>query len=450
MTMANKPGLPSKSTDIVPKESEAKQPSYLHSVLAQCGLPYRTLPMGQRTFRRDNGDVRLFIEAGTLDGDAPDQDRALPVPSGTKPRLILIHACTQVVLTREPVVELGGNLRTFMRSLGMDIGGKEMAGFRLQANALAACHMRLTFKETGDREPLRVIDRFNPGMRGSKQARTEWDGMLRLSPEFCTSIANHAVPLDMTAVASLQKSAMAMDVYAWLAQRLHRITDSKGIMLPWLLLQKQFADEKTVLRNFRGHFKEMLDRVKAVYPDANFVSSDVGVRLFASYPPIGKRMLPTIKALPSSDAMQLGVDDFELDELTRAELREVAPGWCGDELARRWKTYRNGKERPDKLPKAFIGWARKFTKGKTPDLFTATRGEPKPAAPAPAPELLPGAPIADIEALDLARIARWAQRTHNKGKDPRELAEAFIAAGGLVPAGKRPEDAIAYWQGAAG
>lgn len=439
MTDANKPVIPGKSTCLETNGGEAKQPRYLHSVLAQCGLPYRTLPKGQRTFRRENGDVRLFIEAGTLDGAAPEEDRQLPVPSGTKPRLILIHACTQVVLTHEPVVELGGTLRAFLRSMRIGVGGEEMAAFRYQASALATCHMRLTFKDTGDREPLRVIDRFNPGLSGT------WDGILRLSPEFCASIVNHAVPLDMAAIAALQKSAMAMDVYAWLAQRLHRITDSKGILLTWPMLQKQFADENTVLRNFRGHFKEILERVKSVYPDANLVVSDVGVRLFASYPPVGKRMLPNIKILPAP-AIILGVDDFELDEIIRAELRGVAPGWCGDELARRWKAYRKGKERPDNLPKAFLGWARKFTKGKTPDMFAQQRAEPTLPMVEPEPEHA-GEPIANIETLDFDLIARRARRTHNKGKGARELAEAFIAARGVVPPGQRAEDAIAYWRG---
>jgi len=50
-----------------------------------------------------------------------------------------------------------------------------------------------------------------------------WPSVIRLSHEYFTSLQNHAVPLDEQALGGLAHSAMALDTYAWLAQRLHRV-----------------------------------------------------------------------------------------------------------------------------------------------------------------------------------------------------------------------------------
>lgn len=52
------------------------------------------------------------------------------------------------------------------------------------------------------------------------------------------------MPLDNRALMALKGSALALDVYAWLAHRLHRI-EGKGIILHWHSLREQFAQEYT-------------------------------------------------------------------------------------------------------------------------------------------------------------------------------------------------------------
>ena len=43
----------------------------------------------------------------------------------------------------------------------------------------------------------------------------------------------HAVPLNEAAVARLSHSAMGLDIYVWLAQRLHRIAPGSPAFVPW-------------------------------------------------------------------------------------------------------------------------------------------------------------------------------------------------------------------------
>jgi len=48
-------------------------------------------------------------------------------------------------------------------------------------------------------------------------------GFMAIDYSHFVSLQKHAVPLDERALAALSHSAMALDIYAWLAQRLHRV-----------------------------------------------------------------------------------------------------------------------------------------------------------------------------------------------------------------------------------
>ena len=64
-----------------------------------------------------------------------------------------------------------------------------------------------------------------------------------MSLDYFESLTRHAVPLDERAIAALAHSAMALDVYCWLAQRLHRIPEGKPQFVPWAALFEQFRAE---------------------------------------------------------------------------------------------------------------------------------------------------------------------------------------------------------------
>jgi hypothetical protein len=53
--------------------------------------------------------------------------------------------------------------------------------------------------------------------------RVLWPTTVAFSPVYFQSLMQHAVPLNEHAVARLSHSAMGLDVYTWLAQRLHRV-----------------------------------------------------------------------------------------------------------------------------------------------------------------------------------------------------------------------------------
>jgi Plasmid encoded RepA protein len=116
-----------------------------------------------------------------------------------------------------------------------------------------------------------------------------WPSTVQLSPEYFDSLLKHAVPLDERALAALSHSAMALDIYAWLAQRLVRIPPGQQVFVPWTALQGQFGWQYERLRDFRRVFREALSQVFSQYRGARMGVGERGLTLWASPPPVKGR-----------------------------------------------------------------------------------------------------------------------------------------------------------------
>ena len=122
-----------------------------------------------------------------------------------------------------------------------------------------------------------------------------WPGSITLSAEFYASLVEHAVPLDSRAIGALQGSALALDLYAWLAHRLCRVRKPAGVKVSWANLRQQFGQEYACSRDSKKKFKAALVKVLAVYPAG--VDDEVGgLRLRSSPPPIARSR--TVVELP--------------------------------------------------------------------------------------------------------------------------------------------------------
>ncbi len=116
-------------------------------------------------------------------------------------------------------------------------------------------------------------------------------GVITFSHEYFTTLSEHAVPLDLRALNQLNSSALAMDIYAMLSDRLHRIS-GRPVVLYWRNLREQFGQEYTgddADRNFKKVFLPALKRVLTVYPDAKVKKVTGGILMMSSPPPIPYR-----------------------------------------------------------------------------------------------------------------------------------------------------------------
>lgn len=271
-------------------EIQAESPdqiAFQHSLLCQVGLPRKETT--EREFTRVNGTMSLSIEAGKLfDGKTLVNQ---PLPYGARPRLILVHISSEAVRTRSPVVEVGHSAYAFLKTLGFDTNGQSHRQTRKQVLALAACHMTLGFMADGYPQTIKTdpIRKFEAWLRREGNQTVMWPGVLELSGDFFASLQEHAVPLDPTALRSLRHSSLALDLYTWLATRLHRVNRLDGVKVSWRALQGQFGQEIADANNFRRKMLKALGEVKAVYPDARFETVHGGLLLKPSAPPITKQ-----------------------------------------------------------------------------------------------------------------------------------------------------------------
>lgn len=376
-----------------------ENPAFLHAVLCQLGLPRK--PTDQRVFTRTSGSASLRLEAGTwFNGRAWDEQ---PLPSGTRPRLVLFHVCSEAVRTRSPVVEVEDSVRAFLRRLKIDTAGDSMRRFRKQILSLAVCRMQLGYR-TADRVvnlKCDPIEEFEAWLQNDDNGqRSIWPGVMTLSPKFFETLAEHAVPLDQSAIGSLQHSALALDLYTWLAHRLCRIRQSQGVAVPWAALKDQFGQEYACQKAFKREVLAMLRQVRPVYPDARIEQITGGLRLMPSPPPIKRKGV--VVALPATDAAAVNTARKQpgpvalnnagkslsptvanvtppmppkaavlpqaplISEDALQAVRSVAPGWDKYFLAARYTEWMKGREHPKNPDAAFLGWAKRFTKGKKP------------------------------------------------------------------------------------
>ena len=134
-----------------------------------------------------------------------------------------------------------------------------------------------------------MIDGLRPVVARRREAASHvaFDGAARA--RYFDSLTKHAVPLDSRAVAALAHSALDLDIYAWLAQRLHRIPKGKPQTITWQALKSQFGVGYAELRIFRRRFEEALKTVLTAYPSARIEEADAGLVLWNSPPPVLKR-----------------------------------------------------------------------------------------------------------------------------------------------------------------
>lgn len=265
--------------------------AFTHAVLCQVGLP--RAKVDGREFMRQSGAAWVNIQAGYLDeGNGPVLQ---PIPYGVMPRLSLAWVSTYAVRHKAREIPIGDSAAEFLRLMGMESDGRRYSTLRRQMHALAACRLQLGFKgRTFNGQPVQQFDAW--GSNRDTHQRALWPGVMVLSEDYYGSLIESAVPLDNRALMALKGSALALDVYAWLAHRLHRI-GARGVTLHWKALREQFAQEyagKDPDKNFKKKFLPALKKVLAVYPEAKVKPVTGGLLLVSSPPPIPYKGGPTV------------------------------------------------------------------------------------------------------------------------------------------------------------
>jgi hypothetical protein len=262
--------------DIVPAAPDTHQQdlSYLPPDLINLSLPNARFSSLQ--WIRRNGNRQLTITAG--DGIGPDGLESF-VPYGKYARAALLLLCTEAVRTGNPVVQISESYRGFMKQLGVSWKRDNAIEAARQMQALAACSIAVRNQTTLDNGEIDVkIKRYHVSSANHMVFTADRSGevsegnssAIELSPDFMQMLSKTSrVPVRTDVWLHLlrtSRSAMTLDIYLWLAYRLHHLNAPTRIS--WEQLRQQFGSD-VELKGFMRKFLKALAEALKVYPEAN-------------------------------------------------------------------------------------------------------------------------------------------------------------------------------------
>lgn len=256
--------------DILTFKGSAEDAIFQHSVLCQTFLPYRNPGAGVSIWKHKQGDVSLAVQANQAFNPETEDYEVVGLPYGAKARLILAHINSEAIRNQSPVVNVEDSMSSFIRRIGLNVDGRTIAQVKEQIRRLTVSTLSLAYKDQdrGIQVDLKIIKAFDIWFPKDERQRVMWTSQIRLTDDYFNSLMNHAIPLDERALAALSHNAMALDIYAWLTQRLHRIDKDRPQFIPWAALKAQFGMGYNRMNNFKATFRKYLELVKTQYPTA--------------------------------------------------------------------------------------------------------------------------------------------------------------------------------------
>jgi hypothetical protein len=272
--------------------------AFQHSICCQTCLPAAKPAEGTLVWERTQGRASLLVQAGQVRDPRTNKFVQLPLPYGPKARLLLMHLNSEAIKRQSPVIPVEDSMTAFFRRLmGRTQDGRQLRMLKAQLSALAAATFRMGISRGDEAVQVatQIVGAFNLWFDKDESQRVLWPSTLRLSLDYYESLARFAVPLDERAIVALSHSAMALDIYCWLAQRLHRIPASQFV--PWSALYDQFGQGYNAIRFFRRDFLKILAQVKAAYPAARLEDDMRGLMLRNSPAPVARRLSTVVPPL---------------------------------------------------------------------------------------------------------------------------------------------------------
>jgi hypothetical protein len=261
---------------------------FSYSGWCQAALPHKRLAddqgwqlVGERT--------TLVVEPGMRPG-AAGRPVSVGVPYGSRARLIMLYLQSEALRTGGREVALGKSLRAWLGRMQIPQGGKSIAMVREQAERISRC--RLTFQvSSGGRTGLVNQNIVDTAIFLERDSQTGQESLFvetaKLSEGFYEQLRRHPVPLEEAAISAINNNSMALDIYCWLAYRLHVLGDRRPIS--WKALRAQFGCGYARQDNFARKFTESLKLAMAVYPAAKVDVDSRGIVLHPSSAPVAPK-----------------------------------------------------------------------------------------------------------------------------------------------------------------
>lgn len=263
---------------------------FLYSGWCQAALPHKKLADDEEwQIRSDH--VNMLVQPGLRTTHVGKAEK-VGVPYGSRARLIMLYLQSEALRTQYREVGLGRSMNQWLERMGIPLGGKSIHSIRDQAERISRCSF--TFDGKGSKGisigRMTVFDRaiFSETNDGSGQGSL-FPQVAKLSEQFFQALTAHPVPLEEAAIRAISNNSMALDLYAWLAYRLHVLKVPTAVS--WTALKGQFGAGFESMRHFRPTFLDNLKLALAVYRGARVELTERGIDLHPSKPPVTPRQL---------------------------------------------------------------------------------------------------------------------------------------------------------------
>jgi hypothetical protein len=276
---------------------------FQHSIFCQTYLPYKDPGDDVKLWEQKQGNAHLAIQTIQLRSPETGEWVQIGLPFGTRARLILAYINTQAVKSQSQIIDVEDHLTGFVKKLGLSTTGRTINEIKEQIRRITASIITLGFETKDVYIPINfgIVKAFDLWFPKSENQRVLWTSKICLSDDYFNSLMKHAIPLDEKTIGALSHSPMAMDVYTWLVQRLHRIPYNEKQFISWLQLKEQFGQGYSRMNNFKAAFRDILKTVLLQYFEARHSIEEVpnkGFHLKFAATPIEKKIftIPELKA----------------------------------------------------------------------------------------------------------------------------------------------------------
>lgn len=242
--------------------------TFVPPLFAQLYLPQRAIL--SHTWTVENPNYRLTISTS----------EKRQIPYGCFPRLLLAYISTEIIRKGNPEIDLGKSQRELLTRLGFLNTGHYIRLFDQAALDLFSSQIELQIKNPratsqkeiqGDYLFFKVARRLLLWENQSDGEKKEWTKKLFISQDFFNYVDKaRGVPINYLRLSSLNKSALAMDLYVWLLYRLYILQRSRNqhCLLTFEELKQQFQPNSSQSSfHFKAKFLNCLSMVLPLLPD---------------------------------------------------------------------------------------------------------------------------------------------------------------------------------------
>lgn len=346
------------SYEMAMNEPTPKDVVYLSAPLCHVFFPYSNPGDDVDFWQRSHGPFHLSIEATRVINPQTHKPERFGLPYGPKPRLMLALLNTVMFKQKSPEIILGNSLTDFVgEHLGLSTDGRTIKEVKNQLARLSTSLITATCEVEDNHsynDSMKLIRGIDIWWTKNAHQRHLWGNYLRFSDDYFHDIMEHGVPTDQRALSALSGNALALDLYAFLAHRLHVIPFERPLQISWQSMKDQFGQSYGRMDNFKNIFRRTLDMVRVVYRDAKIEEVvNKGFLLYNSKPPVPPNtsiVVPAGLPLPNSiepfSELYFKHESHVMSERKKDEIERVMEGkWDGQRNAK----YKEVKKRKPRV-----------------------------------------------------------------------------------------------------